>query len=259
MTILGVLLIAGQVVSVMFLMKQQDKITDLQKTTTEIRNKNSAAQSRPRPIMSLRPMMNIPMMYDLPDPETSKTPTQAPPLTLVQEVEELLKKENLTQVLSKLKGTVFSNLRTLRDNVEEPMWKEFEIWLRNWLMFQLTQEHQPKISSTIAPRPKAQGGGRKMISSMMFKPMALATNNEVTAAPAEVKMVKVVPAKTNCQHVRESTKPFPGAYRPTCDQNGDYTAVQCHASTNYCWCVQLDGTEIPGTRVRGQPIHCEQN
>ncbi|NP_001279078.1 HLA class II histocompatibility antigen gamma chain [Callorhinchus milii] len=260
-TILGVLLIAGQVVSVMFLMKQQDKITDLQKTTTEIQNKNSAPPAKPKTTIRLRPMMNMPMMYDLPEPEApkEKTPTPAPPLTLMQEVEELLKKENLTQELPKFKGTLFSNLRTLRENVEEPMWREFETWLRNWLMFQLIQEQQQKISSTIAPWHKPRGAGRKMISSMMFKPMALDTNDQSTVKPEEeMKLVKVVPAKTNCQRERDRIKLMPGVYEPTCDKAGDYTAEQCHASSGYCWCVKPDGTEIPGTRVRGQRLHCQR-
>merc|ERR1711894_431544 len=44
-----------------------------------------------------------------------------------------------------------------------------------------------------------------------------------------------------------------GAYKATCNPDGTYTLIQCHASTGYCWCSSPDGKEWPGTRARGQP------
>lgn len=52
--------------------------------------------------------------------------------------------------------------------------------------------------------------------------------------------------------------PLIGQYVPQCEVDGDYSAVQCHASTGHCWCVVREsGEEINGTRVRpgeGKPI-----
>ncbi|XP_052005476.1 CD74 molecule, major histocompatibility complex, class II invariant chain a [Xyrauchen texanus] len=45
----------------------------------------------------------------------------------------------------------------------------------------------------------------------------------------------------------------PGFFRPQCDEQGNYLALQCWHSTGYCWCVDKDGNEIKGTRVRGRP------
>ncbi|XP_029449963.1 nidogen-1 isoform X2 [Rhinatrema bivittatum] len=67
------------------------------------------------------------------------------------------------------------------------------------------------------------------------------------------------PEKTKCQRHRESALGFgdPGLPRgprpvgqfvPTCDEYGEYTPVQCHASTGQCWCVNREGNEIDGTR-----------
>lgn len=45
----------------------------------------------------------------------------------------------------------------------------------------------------------------------------------------------------------------PGQFVPKCKPNGDYEPVQCHGSTNFCWCVNKQGQEFPGTRARGRP------
>uniref|UniRef100_A0A8C5P9T4 Nidogen 1 n=1 Tax=Leptobrachium leishanense TaxID=445787 RepID=A0A8C5P9T4_9ANUR len=40
-----------------------------------------------------------------------------------------------------------------------------------------------------------------------------------------------------------------GQFIPQCDDNGNYSPQQCHASSGYCWCVDRNGDEIDGTRV----------
>ncbi|XP_039649364.1 nidogen-2 isoform X3 [Perca fluviatilis] len=62
--------------------------------------------------------------------------------------------------------------------------------------------------------------------------------------------------KTHCEHHRDSVQttspegyPIVGAHVPQCDANGQYTALQCHGSTGYCWCVDGNGQERAGTRT----------
>uniref|UniRef100_A0A674NC72 Nidogen 2 n=1 Tax=Takifugu rubripes TaxID=31033 RepID=A0A674NC72_TAKRU len=62
--------------------------------------------------------------------------------------------------------------------------------------------------------------------------------------------------KTHCQHHRDSVQttspegyPILGAYRPQCDDNGQYVPQQCHGSTGHCWCVDSNGRERAGTRT----------
>ncbi|KAM4771433.1 nidogen-1 [Rhinophrynus dorsalis] len=65
------------------------------------------------------------------------------------------------------------------------------------------------------------------------------------------------PQKTACQLHRESVLgsfsprgPRPsGQYVPQCDEYGNYTPQQCHASSGYCWCVDKNGNELNGTRT----------
>ncbi|TNN64780.1 H-2 class II histocompatibility antigen gamma chain [Liparis tanakae] len=60
--------------------------------------------------------------------------------------------------------------------------------------------------------------------------------------------------KTKCQtHALTGTIGF---YKPQCDEQGDYKPVQCWSPTGYCWCVDLTGTPIEGTRMRGRP-YCQ--
>jgi len=52
---------------------------------------------------------------------------------------------------------------------------------------------------------------------------------------------------------------MPGAFIPTCNDDGSYEKKQCHASTGHCWCVNEDGKELVGTRKapgEGEP-NCE--
>ncbi|XP_061909994.1 nidogen-2 [Entelurus aequoreus] len=43
-------------------------------------------------------------------------------------------------------------------------------------------------------------------------------------------------------------KPEPQQYLPQCEPEGQFSSVQCYGETTYCWCVDQDGREVPGTR-----------
>ncbi|XP_034032146.1 LOW QUALITY PROTEIN: nidogen-2 [Thalassophryne amazonica] len=43
-------------------------------------------------------------------------------------------------------------------------------------------------------------------------------------------------------------KPEPQHYVPQCEPDGQFSAVQCYGESSYCWCVDQDGREVPGTR-----------
>ena len=48
-------------------------------------------------------------------------------------------------------------------------------------------------------------------------------------------------------------KSKPGRFIPQCKADGSFEEVQCHSSTGYCWCVDTEGWELPGTKIRGTP------
>ncbi|XP_034072971.1 nidogen-2 isoform X3 [Gymnodraco acuticeps] len=72
---------------------------------------------------------------------------------------------------------------------------------------------------------------------------------------------------THCQHHRDGVQttspegyPIVGAYVPQCDENGQYTSLQCHGSTGHCWCVDGNGQERAGTRTPpgSSPTDCNK-
>lgn len=44
-------------------------------------------------------------------------------------------------------------------------------------------------------------------------------------------------------------------YVPQCSLEGSFVEVQCHGSSNECWCVDQQGSELNGTR-RKEPLKC---
>ncbi|XP_071649885.1 SPARC-related modular calcium-binding protein 2 isoform X1 [Temnothorax longispinosus] len=44
--------------------------------------------------------------------------------------------------------------------------------------------------------------------------------------------------------------------RPICQPDGTYAPVQCHAETEYCWCVTPQGRPLPDTTVRYKKPKC---
>tara|TARA_B100001250_G_scaffold403643_1_gene418469 strand:- start:712 stop:1443 length:732 start_codon:yes stop_codon:yes gene_type:complete len=40
-----------------------------------------------------------------------------------------------------------------------------------------------------------------------------------------------------------------GEFIPQCEEDGSYSPIQCWSSTGYCWCVDENGIEIPGTSL----------
>ncbi|XP_008281346.1 nidogen-2 isoform X6 [Stegastes partitus] len=71
------------------------------------------------------------------------------------------------------------------------------------------------------------------------------------------KPVSVVPTlrpESVCERWRASLiehyggKPEPQQYVPQCEPDGQFSPVQCYGETTYCWCVDQDGREVPGTR-----------
>ena len=73
--------------------------------------------------------------------------------------------------------------------------------------------------------------------------------------------------KSQCEQWRDSMlaassphgpRPSPSFYLPQCETDGTFSPVQCHGDAGYCWCVNEDGSEIPGTRSpHGTELPCE--
>ncbi|CAH7110010.1 Tg [Phodopus roborovskii] len=63
---------------------------------------------------------------------------------------------------------------------------------------------------------------------------------------------------TKCEVERFAATSFGHPYIPRCNRNGGYQAMQCQAQ-GLCWCVDAQGTEVPGTLQRGQSPSCAED
>ncbi|XP_045064250.1 thyroglobulin-like [Coregonus clupeaformis] len=62
---------------------------------------------------------------------------------------------------------------------------------------------------------------------------------------------------TSCQlHRQQALLSGDASLVPQCQASGDYQAVQCDSARGQCWCVDLEGMEIYGTRQNGKPSQC---
>ncbi len=56
-------------------------------------------------------------------------------------------------------------------------------------------------------------------------------------------------AQTPCLDAVANASGLIGEFVPQCEEDGSYSPMQCWGSTGYCWCVDENGTEIPGTSL----------
>lgn len=54
---------------------------------------------------------------------------------------------------------------------------------------------------------------------------------------------------TPCQQAQLNASGLLGEFIPNCEDDGSYVSTQCWFSTGYCWCVDEDGLEVPGTII----------
>ncbi|XP_069754095.1 H-2 class II histocompatibility antigen gamma chain-like isoform X2 [Narcine bancroftii] len=246
-SILVAMLIAGQVASIMFLLKQQDKITNLQKTTKRIESKYSAHRGPVKPMMHLRPiMMNMPVAYINPEAEAPK-------------------EGNKSEEIPEMGDSLSNNLKLVKQSLNVSDWEDFESWLQNWLLFQLVQnkkEEAPTSAPHVQPWRDPKPSGRNLFSNMAKQPMMQAKEKLDEAAgepkkPLVMPGIKIQRAETLCERKRKMVKRKPGSFYPSCNTDGNFEPKQCWPSTGFCWCSYPNGTEVKGTATRDHLDNCE--
>ena len=65
--------------------------------------------------------------------------------------------------------------------------------------------------------------------------------------------------KSKCEKERDAVTNgslLVGAFTPQCEDDGSYSAVQCHGSTGYCWCVDGEGNKLVETEIKFDTPNC---
>lgn len=229
LTVLVAVLVAGQAVMAYFITQQNSKIQKLDQTTKHLQLKDMMKNlpgSPPAQIKSKMRTFNIPMALKLYDGSE----------TNMNELEHLAQTDNKVEDAAKYmllrgnplrkytlpNGTILENLRELKKSLTDQEWMNFDAWMHQWYLFFLVQ-NTGKAAEPLPPQK----------------------NIAVTGAPL----------MTECQTLSRIPT-LTGAYKPQCEQNGDFKPRQCWPSTGYCWCVYRNGTEVPDSRTRWSRPAC---
>nr|XP_047142001.1 serine-rich adhesin for platelets isoform X2 [Hydra vulgaris] len=60
---------------------------------------------------------------------------------------------------------------------------------------------------------------------------------------------------SKCEHLRSITQQI-FSFQPQCDNQGHFNPIQCWDTLDQCWCVNKDGIELKGTRLKGKQPDC---
>ncbi|XP_043843871.1 HLA class II histocompatibility antigen gamma chain [Dromiciops gliroides] len=214
-SVLMALLIAGQAATVYFVYQQQGRLDKLTVTSQNLQLE-SLKMKLPKPaslpVNKLR--MATPLLMRELEPESlpSVDLTKIGNSTKDQ-VKYLLLQSDPRRSFPELSKSFQENMKKLKNSMESKHWKDFENWLHQWLLFEMSK------------KPKEEKTEGK------------------TEPPQKV--------LTKCQLEASRVPPVhPGMFCPKCDENGNYEPLQCHGSTGFCWCVYPNGTEVPQTKSR---------
>ncbi|XP_056186796.1 thyroglobulin [Falco biarmicus] len=59
-----------------------------------------------------------------------------------------------------------------------------------------------------------------------------------------------------CELQREKAFSRGDTYVPQCSEDGQFRTVQCSRNGLSCWCVDVNGIEVPGSKQNGYPLSC---
>eukprot|EP00070_Physeter_catodon_P049532 XP_028356426.1 thyroglobulin isoform X13 [Physeter catodon] len=119
------------------------------------------------------------------------------------------------------------------------------------------------VSSIKAPWPEPKGAAASTSSSLEGpRKMALALavfsllgSACLVSANSFEYQVDAQPLRP-CEQRREAAFLKGADYVPQCAEDGSFQTVQCGKDGGFCWCVDADGREVPGSRQPGRPASC---
>ncbi|XP_062857079.1 CD74 molecule, major histocompatibility complex, class II invariant chain a [Trichomycterus rosablanca] len=117
------------------------------------------------------------------------------------------------------------------------------------------QQPLTKLQSSLLTPKEGSGlveGSRRMMLPMSKMPILTDfSEDKLSEEKVATTETPVVEVETKCKV--EAGRVMPGFYQPQCDEEGNFKPMQCWHSTGFCWCVDKDGKEVPGTLKRERP------
>ncbi|XP_060238022.1 nidogen-2 isoform X2 [Meriones unguiculatus] len=115
-------------------------------------------------------------------------------------------------------------------------------------------------SHTCAPEGQARcihHGGSSFSCTCL--PGFVGTGHQCSASVPEGSISGLKPCEQQQHHAQaEHAYPELRIHIPQCDDQGNFMPLQCHGNTGFCWCVDQNGNEVPGTQTPpgSTPPHC---
>lgn len=224
------LLLAGQVATVYFVAQQHSQISKLKDFHTEMKLKmlsDQLARNHPAPQKKLQmAMANMPLAFaDMGEPplkvNLTKLENTGKRSNKIEDHVKDIVLDDPPAMLPELNDIYRENLNKLKGFMNDGEWKDFQSWMRH---------------------------------RQLFHSLRNPLQNESKADEEQQSPITEAPVLTKCQleaSGRGVHSPLLGSFLPQCTKNGEYLPKQCHHSTGFCFCVYKNGTEIPGTRIRG--------
>ncbi|KAM4039106.1 HLA class II histocompatibility antigen gamma chain isoform 1-T2 [Anomaloglossus baeobatrachus] len=264
LSIFVALLIAGQAVSIYFITQQQSKISELDATTKDLQLNEMIKKLPGSPPSQNRPKMrmatfNIPLAFSDDDGSQQNLEKKAMASNSIEDAAEyMLLFGNPLRKYPTFNGTILDNLRKLRRSLSYQEWMVFDSWMQQWYLFYLVQSSK---GSKDAPNGNISEG-TIIPQERDLLPVEFGTSGNLVYASTSYSTESVprfidetpsgAPLMTQCQMLSTQEKIMPGTFVPHCEDNGEFSPMQCWRSTGFCWCVYRNGTEIPETRTRGR-------
>uniref|UniRef100_A0A8C5RQV2 Uncharacterized protein n=1 Tax=Laticauda laticaudata TaxID=8630 RepID=A0A8C5RQV2_LATLA len=155
-SLLGVLLLAGQAVTVYFVYQHDNQITKLTKNTQQLKLGSLTNMGAPSNFLLFwnKSLFSLLQFLKMENKLTNSTEDQ---------VKRLLLRENPSRTFPELKSTFQENMGHLKIRMAYNDWKEFETWMHKWLIFQMAQKQDTEEKGMYARLV-----GNKQLLSMKF-------------------------------------------------------------------------------------------
>lgn len=142
-SVLVALLLAGQAATAYFLYQQQGRLDKLTVTSQNLQLENMRMKlpKSAKPVSKMRVATPM-LMRAMPMEDLFQGPMQNATKegnTTMDHVMHLLQRADPLKVYPQMKGSFPENLKHLRNTMEGLDWKVFEIWMHQWLLFEMSK------------------------------------------------------------------------------------------------------------------------
>lgn len=166
------LLIAGQGATIYFVYQQQGRLDKLTVTSQNLQLE-SLKMKLPKPSIPMSKLrMAAPLLMRELEPET------LPSMDLTKignntedQVKYLLLQSDPRRSFPELTKSFQENMKQLKKNMESKNWKNFENWMHQWLLFEMSKKpNEEKFEEKIEPSQKGPLDTEELISSGLGLP-----------------------------------------------------------------------------------------